>query len=77
MDRMKDEVFPYNPKPTPVKILQSEFTPEDILGVCHKEPTLKSLEAYKRVKMFKKINAEEVCSNVNAQKLNQDHLHEK
>lgn len=44
----------------PIKTLREQYSPQDILGKGKKEATLKSLEAYKRVKMIKNANQKQM-----------------
>lgn len=44
--------------------MSEEFTPADIKQIFPKMPTLKALEAYKRLELIKKQNNQDISLNV-------------
>ena len=49
MEKMIVSNFKLNKKVEKAPVMSNEFTAADIKGICPKSPTLKALEAYKRL----------------------------
>lgn len=58
MEKIKKSEFTPQNSNENVQLLSSEYDPQDIIGEKVVEPSLKSLEAYKRVKMIKRMSEE-------------------
>lgn len=56
MENLKNCEFIPQIKTEEIQLLSSEYDAKDFIGEKITEPSLKSLEAYKRVKMIKKIS---------------------
>ena len=64
MEKMIIADFKIKKSKDSARIMSEEFTPADIKQIFPKMPTLKALEAYKRLELIKKQNNQDISLNV-------------